>query len=156
MDLADFPHLKVLSLIGTAVTGNIRDIGDNDFVSLQRLELPKGVYGCSGYECQSISEATDLVRAVYLLKKQRPALHMKDWNAKLSKDSPDWYEAAGSNQFAQSYPKILLIGTKQRVVINLVSTGHHSKFALFKRDLALDIDGKQINMRTTSGACLVK
>ncbi len=43
MDLADFPHLKELDLCGTAVTGDIRDIGDNDFSSLEDLYLPKGL-----------------------------------------------------------------------------------------------------------------
>lgn len=35
MDLADFPHLKELGLEETGVTGDIRDIGDNDFSSLE-------------------------------------------------------------------------------------------------------------------------
>ena len=48
MDLADFPHLKELNMFYTAVTGDIRDIGDNDFSSLEDLYLPKGVYGGSG------------------------------------------------------------------------------------------------------------
>jgi hypothetical protein len=39
MDLADFPHLKNLDLWGTAVTGDIRDIGENDFTALKNLEL---------------------------------------------------------------------------------------------------------------------
>ena len=34
MDLADFPHLKKLDLGETAVIGDIRDIGENDFPSL--------------------------------------------------------------------------------------------------------------------------
>ena len=95
MDLADFPNLKRLELFDTAVTGDIRDIGDNDFPSLERLILPKTVYGAKDSTLQSISEATDLIRALYLLKKQRPALSMLEhWCATLSKDSPDWYEAA--------------------------------------------------------------
>jgi hypothetical protein len=52
MDLADFPHLKELNLRGTAVTGDIRGIGENDFLSLEDLYLPKGVYGCKGYTCR--------------------------------------------------------------------------------------------------------
>ena len=69
MDLADFPHLKQLDLGGTAVTGDIRDIGENDFSSLERLSLPKSVYGGMGYKFQRISDAPDLVSAVYFLKK---------------------------------------------------------------------------------------
>ncbi len=48
MDLADFPHLKVLNLVQTAVTGDIRDVGENDFPSLGLLKLPKSVYGGTG------------------------------------------------------------------------------------------------------------
>ncbi len=93
MDLADFPHLKVLNLFGTAVTGDIRDIGENDFSSLERLSLPKGVYGGKGYVFQRISDAPDVARVVYLLKKQRPTLAiLKEWHGELSEDSPDWYE----------------------------------------------------------------
>jgi hypothetical protein len=96
MDLADFPHLKELklNLSGTLVTGDIRDIGENDFSSLENLVLPKGVYGGRGYEFQSIAVATDLVRTLYLLRKQRPALIFEYWYGTLSKDSPDWYEFA--------------------------------------------------------------
>lgn len=95
MDLADFPRLKALNLTGTAVTGDIRDIGENDFSSLEELMLPKGVYGGRGYEMQRISDAPDLIGAVYLFKKQRPSLKMDwDWFAYLSRDSPDWYDRA--------------------------------------------------------------
>jgi hypothetical protein len=73
MDLADFPHLKELDLLRTAVIGDIRDIGENDFSSLEELTLPHSVDGAKGSTLQSISNAHDLVRAVYLLKKQRPA-----------------------------------------------------------------------------------
>jgi hypothetical protein len=92
MDLADFPHLEELNLLYTEVKGDIRDIGENDFSSLECLALPNGVYGGVGYELQLISDAPDLVRAVYLLKKQHPALKMdKDWYAVLSDGSPDSY-----------------------------------------------------------------
>ncbi len=94
MDIADFPHLKELNLEGTDVTGDIRDIGENDFSSLEELDLPDGVYGGNGYELQRISDAPDVARAVYLLNKQRPALKMKNWCGGLSEDSPDWYESA--------------------------------------------------------------
>jgi hypothetical protein len=92
MDLADFPHLKVLNLAWSAVKGDIRDIGDNDFSSLEeRLFLPRGVYGGKGYELQRISDVTELVRAVYLLNKQRPFLLIDAWIGTLSYDSPDRY-----------------------------------------------------------------
>jgi hypothetical protein len=104
MDLADFPNLKVLNLHDTAVTGDIRDIVVKDFSSLEQLILPKSVYGGMGYELQRISDASDLIKAAYLLKKQRPVLKMhdwyQDWYGKLSEDSPDWY---GSVQDGYDY-----------------------------------------------------
>ncbi len=94
-DLADFPHLKALILNETNVTGDIRDIGGNDFLALECLILPKTVYGGMGYEFQRISEANDLVRTMYLLKKRRPTLEiLKEWRGMLSETSPDWYESA--------------------------------------------------------------
>ena len=96
MDLADFPHLKELNLYMTAVTGDIRDISNNDFPALEKLHLPACVYGGSGHEIERISDAPDLVRAVYHLKKQRPALSMlKNWQGMLSDDSPESYTYMG-------------------------------------------------------------
>jgi hypothetical protein len=92
MDLADFPHLKKLYLGDTAVTGDIRYIGENDFTALKNLDLPKGVYGGSGYEFRRISDAPDLIRTLYLFNKKRPILSLVNWCAILSEDSPDWYE----------------------------------------------------------------
>jgi hypothetical protein len=131
MDLADFPHLKELVLDDTAVTGDIRDIGENDFLSLEELSLPKGVYGGWGYEFQLISDALDLVRAVYLLKKQRPALiDIDSWSGKLSRHSTDWYESLDeSNEFVDYSP--------------------HSTLNLLKRDLVLDTDGMLMIMAET-------
>ena len=91
MDLADFPRLKTLHLNEVAVTGDIRDIGEHDFSSLEQLYLPKSVYGGKGCELQRISDAPDLMRALNLLKKKIPALDIKYWYGKLSEDSPDWY-----------------------------------------------------------------
>jgi hypothetical protein len=95
MDLADFPHLEKLDLFGTAVTGDIRDISTGDFSSLKCLRLPKKVYGGCGYELRRISDAADLVRAVYFLIKQRPTIKFlnKYWYARLSEGSLDWYAA---------------------------------------------------------------
>ncbi len=102
MDLADFAHLKELFVCYTPVIGDIRDIGENDFLSLEDFILPKSVYGGSGYQFQSIAEATDLVRTLYLLKKQRPALIFVRWHGTLSADSPDWY--APEDEEADSFP----------------------------------------------------
>jgi hypothetical protein len=92
MDLADFPHLRALYLRNTAVTGDIRDIGKDDFSKLEQLTLPKEVYGGFGYELLRISDAPELMRALYLLKKEHPSLIVNDWIGYLPQDSPDWYE----------------------------------------------------------------
>jgi hypothetical protein len=92
MDLADFPHLKMLNLMDTDVTGDVRDIGESDFSALEYLKLPNGVYGGTGYTFQRISDAPDVISALYPIKKIRPnLLKVKDWYGKLSEDSPDWY-----------------------------------------------------------------
>jgi hypothetical protein len=115
MDLADFPHLKELDLDGTAVIGDIRDIGRNDFSLLEELDLPKGVYGGGENEFQRIADGPDVVRAVYLLKKQRPALAIPGtWHVRLSKESPDWYESVDEDdddtpffiKFVEAGPRI--------------------------------------------------
>ncbi len=115
MDLADFPSLKELNLVTTSVTGDIRDIGDNDFSSLETLRLPRTVYGGWGYEVQSISEATDLMRKLYLLKKQRSRTSMsllKDWCGKLSENSPDWYESMNENDSPPFYIRFVEAGSR--------------------------------------------
>jgi hypothetical protein len=91
MDLADFPQLKTLYLNGTAVTGDIRDIGNDDFSKLDKLFLPPTIYGGHEYELQRISDAPELMRALYLFEKQHPSL-LEDWYGVLSVDSPDWYD----------------------------------------------------------------
>ncbi len=113
MDLADFPRLKEVKLGETAVTGDIRDIGSDDFSSLEQLYLPKGVYGGRGSKLQRISDGPDLVRTVYLLKKQRPAVKMEDWHWLLSAESPDWYDGSMYShpppfyiRFVQAGPRI--------------------------------------------------
>ncbi len=101
MDLENFPHLKELNLFDINVTGDIRDIGENDFSSLERLILPNGIFGGSGYQFQSISDGADLIRAVYLLKKHHPSLNMKyplqDLCWSLMEDSPDRYAGEDVN-----------------------------------------------------------
>ncbi|KAK1744506.1 hypothetical protein QTG54_005039 [Skeletonema marinoi] len=97
MDLADFPRLKELDLGLTDVTGDIRQVGEQDFLALETLILPNGVYGAQGYEFQNISDAADVAKAVYSIKKQRPALLIRDWYAYLSKNSVDWYEGVDSD-----------------------------------------------------------
>jgi hypothetical protein len=114
MDLADFPHLKELYVCDTAVTGDIRDIGDNDFPSLESLILPNTVYGALGSTLRSISEGTDLIRTLYLLKKQRPALIADDWYGVLSMNSPDWYESADEHEETPPF-KIYFVQAGSRI-----------------------------------------
>ena len=106
MDLADFPHLKELNLIGTAVTGDIRDIGENHFSALESLTLPRGVYGGTDSILRRISDAPDLINVVYLFKKQHPALKMPCWWACLSRNSPDWYEYIGFSEEIYTEPPL--------------------------------------------------
>ena len=91
MELADFPRLKELHLMHTRMTGDIRDIGERDFPTLELLTLPSSVYGGPGHEFQRISDAPGIIRTLYSIKRQRPNLLFKYWYGKLSKDSPDWY-----------------------------------------------------------------
>jgi hypothetical protein len=123
MDLADFPCLKKLDLHDTAVTGDIRDIGENDFSSLGKLNfrwsygevfvLPEGVYGGKKYKLQRISDGPDLVRAVYLLLKQHPALYTRDWYGVLSWDSPDWYRRMeGNSDTPPFYIRLVRAGSR--------------------------------------------
>ncbi len=99
IDLADFPHLKQLDLLHTGVTGDIRDVGEDDFLLLENLDLPETVFGGVGCELQRIADAPDLVRAIYFLRKRRPKLRtihnclaLDSEVGKLSGDSPDRHE----------------------------------------------------------------
>ncbi len=95
MDLADFPHLKVL-LLGSnmkSITGDIRDMGEASFPKLENLLLPSSVYGGDHSEIMRISDAKDLIATIYSIKKQRhrhPSL-FDNFKWRLSKDSPDGF-----------------------------------------------------------------
>ena len=114
MDLADFPHLKELNILGTAVIGDIWDISEQDFKSLKLLTLPKGVNGGSEQEFQRISDAQDVARIPYLFQKQRPEIVLKDWYAELSEDSPDRYESLDDidEDFAPIYIAFVRAGNR--------------------------------------------
>eukprot|EP00984_Skeletonema_dohrnii_P002894 scaffold983_cov96-Skeletonema_dohrnii-CCMP3373.AAC.1 len=88
MDLADFPRLRVLDLRSTTVTGDIRNIRDNDFKALEELFLPRTVYGGSRYEFQSIAEVSVFMSQIYPLAKRFSL--SRSW--RLSEESPDWYD----------------------------------------------------------------
>eukprot|EP00985_Skeletonema_marinoi_P028043 scaffold23834_cov158-Skeletonema_marinoi.AAC.3 len=93
MDLANLPRLRVLYLLKIAVRGDVRDIGERDFLSLKQLTLPAGVYGGWGYKFQHISDAIDVARTYYLIRKQRSDLLIEDWQGELSEDSLNWYDS---------------------------------------------------------------
>jgi len=98
MDLADFPRLKQLNLLGTTVAGDIRDISRHDFPALEQLCLPWTVRGGMDYEFQRISDVPSFMQAVHLLMQRTPTLFSYCgqisvafyWN--LSASSPDWYD----------------------------------------------------------------
>ncbi len=96
MDLADFPHLKILDIDYSMVSimGDVRDMKEGDFPKLRKLCLPKSVYGGDRSEIMRISDAKDLIAAIYSIKNQRnrhPSLFQNfEWY--LSQSSPDWYK----------------------------------------------------------------
>mmetsp|Transcript_33945 Transcript_33945/g.50033 ORF Transcript_33945/g.50033 Transcript_33945/m.50033 type:complete len:399 (+) Transcript_33945:207-1403(+) len=93
MDLADFPHLKLLNLRSTKVTGDIRDITENDFLHLECIVLPKTVIGGWAYQFQRISEVPSVMNAVYLcMRRNRDRELFSGWCWYLSRESPDWYD----------------------------------------------------------------
>ena len=113
MYLADFPHLKELNLIETAVTGDIRDVGEDDFSSLITLILPKPVYGGRGSKFQSISDGPKLIIELYPLKKHHPRLSvLKDWYGMLSTDSPDWYRSLNRKNSPPLYIQFVQAGSR--------------------------------------------
>jgi len=122
MDLADFPRLKELDLGLTDVTGDIRKIGEQDFLALETLVLPDGVYGGKGYEFQNISDAADVAKAVYSIKKQRPSLLLEDWYGRLSSHSPDWYD----DWFERAPLHICLVEAGSRLGYRWESESGHS------------------------------
>jgi hypothetical protein len=114
MDLADFPHLRALDLTETSVTGDIREIGENDFPALEDLELPHNVHGGTGYAFQRISDVSGTVNTIYRLIKERSSTLFEGVYWKLSKESPDWYDWRDERfpeppleiQFAQAGPRL--------------------------------------------------
>ena len=92
MDLADFPRLKSLNLIGTHVTGDIRDIGQCDFLNLEALDLPSEVLGGRGHEFQRICDVPDAMHAIHRLQQRSNFRVYKPSGWYLSKLSPDSYD----------------------------------------------------------------
>jgi hypothetical protein len=95
MDLADFPLLKELNLYNTAVKGDVRDIGENDFTNLEKLRCPFGVVGGRGYKFEHIADVASVANAFYRLAKRAKPLREDDYSYyyswTLSEQSPDHY-----------------------------------------------------------------
>ena len=88
--LADFPtRLKRLDLSGTAITGDIRDIGDNHFLHLDYLLPPDTIFGGRYHQFQRVSEVPSFTDTVSSILRR---FANEDWCWLLSEDSPDWYE----------------------------------------------------------------
>ena len=105
MDLADFPHMRELHLIDVAVTGDVRDIGENDFTHLEQLSLPKGVVGGTDHKFLRISDVPEVMQAIYRLKDR--VLSYYEWDSlwlSLSDRSPDWYDDGISSEFLLLHP----------------------------------------------------
>ena len=102
MDLADFPRLRRLDLCFTAVTGDVRDVGDHDFPNLEQLYCPSGVVGGMGHEFQHVSDVPSVIDAYQRLKERKISPFTKDGNVyywSLSDESPDWYEGEDDLRF---------------------------------------------------------
>lgn len=92
MDTADFPLLSCLNLIETAVMGDVRQIGDRDFPSLQRLHLPVGVYGSPERPFERVADAAEVMNALCRLKQRNgTVINGGGFDWKLSGDSTDRY-----------------------------------------------------------------
>eukprot|EP00984_Skeletonema_dohrnii_P019768 scaffold9512_cov168-Skeletonema_dohrnii-CCMP3373.AAC.4 len=94
MDLAAFPRLKSLNLTNCSlITGDMREIGGNDFPMLEELDLGEGVIGAEFHQFQRISDVPSTAEAIYRLNRRDPPLiqNLDDFCWSLSRDSPDWY-----------------------------------------------------------------
>eukprot|EP00985_Skeletonema_marinoi_P005931 scaffold2572_cov75-Skeletonema_marinoi.AAC.19 len=96
MDLAAFPRLKSLDLTKCSVmTGDMREIGDNDFPKLEELDLGERVIGTQYHQFQRISDVASAAESVYRLKQRDPPPLIRNLDCiywRLSRDSPEWYD----------------------------------------------------------------
>jgi len=90
MDLAQMPFLEELNLCETRVTGDIRDVTEQDFVRLQSLEVTQPIFG--GGPLSSVSQAKDVMQARYHIKRRIPRAFSLIQRLRLSEFSSDWYE----------------------------------------------------------------
>ncbi len=98
MDLADFPRLKSLNLDGCSLlTGDMRKIGENDFASLEELDLGKSVIGARWHQFQRTSDVPSVAEAIYHLNQREPPLVKRLDNIYwiLSRDCHERYDSNG-------------------------------------------------------------
>ena len=100
-DLADFPNLEEVGLDNTKVSGDIREIGTGDFISLKRLDVGDLVYG--GGDIMRTEDASPVMEAKYRLKKRNPELFSsRRW--RLSEESPQFYRTDGRLHHSREPP----------------------------------------------------
>mmetsp|Transcript_22935 Transcript_22935/g.34782 ORF Transcript_22935/g.34782 Transcript_22935/m.34782 type:complete len:304 (-) Transcript_22935:77-988(-) len=114
-DLAGFPHLRVLLVSANmpGVIGDIRNISETDFLSIQKLDLGEGVYG-GNREMGRIRDEEPLMMARYRLMKKRRFTLFENSRWRLSEDSEDYFTFHGHHsqrppflvEFVQAGPRI--------------------------------------------------
>jgi len=98
MDLANCPRLKSLALhYCSLVTGDVREIGENDFPMLESLVLGEGTIRSTSHKFQRISDVPSAAEAIYRLNRRDPPLFrtLEHFCWSLSRDSPEWYAKNG-------------------------------------------------------------
>jgi hypothetical protein len=78
MVLADFPYLQRIGIRCTNVTGDIREIGSDDFVSINELFLGDGIYGNLSFD--RIDDVPGIMKAKSNLMKRRTILDEHDFD----------------------------------------------------------------------------
>lgn len=108
MDLADFPLLKRLCLTETAASGDIRDIGEHDFVALKEgeLSLPENGYGCHEFMFPAVSDVRNFFQRL-----DARVIRLLPWYYRcyLSEESDDWYPGF------PFYAEIVRVGPRSRL-----------------------------------------
>ncbi|KAK1740413.1 hypothetical protein QTG54_008508 [Skeletonema marinoi] len=98
MELADFPRLKSLALYYCfLITGDVREIGENDFPVLESLMLGEGAISSTRHQFQRISDVPSAAGAIYRLNRRDPTFirSLDNFCWSLSRDSPEWYANNG-------------------------------------------------------------
>lgn len=96
MDMADFPNLIELNIVHlpnhvTPISGDIRDIGENDFPAIERLLLPPTVYGGDRFEFRQIEDVHSVMETACRLIDVLVSPFIGHFIWRLSGASSDWY-----------------------------------------------------------------